>query len=313
VVEGLIPAGSVTLIPADRETGKSTLVTQLAVDIALGRETFLSQRINPKFAKGVVVLLTGEDTEKLVNARLEFLDPGDQAEIVLYALDGRSIAEIIDEIADISNLAAVVIDPARRYIEGDEDGSGPVDAFFALLDALAQKTGAAVLVTHHLRRGASPTSLAGVRDAIRGSGVFLDRPRTVIAMLRRGDVTMIGVVKNNLPPDYPIIEKLKLRRDPKTLRHVPINDDNDPVNSDETPVVNSDQSDDELEHRVLNAVQELFNERVPITRSGDHQLWGLHSLHLEGFSRARVRAAIDRLIKDDILIFDDKLGLKTVS
>jgi hypothetical protein len=151
-----------------------------------------------------------------------------------------------------------------------------------------------------------------VRDAIRGSGVFLDRPRTVMAMLRRGDVTMIGVVKNNLPPDYTIIEKLRLRRDPKTLRHIPINDDNEPVNSNETLVVNSDQ-DDELEHHVLNAVQELFNERVPITRSGDHQLWALHSPHLEGLSRARVRAAIDRLIKDDILIFDDKLGLKTVS
>jgi hypothetical protein len=160
------------------------------------------------------VLLTGEDTDAVINSRLEYLDPEDRAaRIVVYSLDGRPLSEIADEIARMPNVSLIIVDPAHRYIQGDEDGSGNVNDFFATLEAIVQRTGAAVVVVHHLTKSAKPTNLQHVRKTIRGSSVFLDRPRVVLGCFRLDNTTVIGCIKSNLPPEYQMMRAIHLRRD----------------------------------------------------------------------------------------------------
>jgi AAA domain len=226
LVQGLmIPSGIVTLLAGAQETGKSTIATELAVAIARNRENWLGQPINRDRAKGVVVLLSGEDANATINARLTLLDPDDEAaRLVVFAASGWPFQDILAEISKMPAVSLIVVDPARRYLEGDEDSSAAADAFFASLDDIARRTGAAVLVLHHLGKNASPANLAQVRDAVRGSSVFLDRPRVALGCfrLKREDVTIVGAIKSNLPPDYPIATAIKLRRDVATLRHIPV-------------------------------------------------------------------------------------------
>jgi hypothetical protein len=301
LVDGLVPAGMVTLLVGAQEAGKSTAALELDVAVATGREEWLGCKINQERAKGVAVLLTGEDTDAVVNGRLSHLDPDDEARrLVVYALDGRPLPDILTEIRDMPNVSLIVVDPARRYLKGDEDGSANVDEFFASLDEIARHTRAAVLVLHHLRKDANPATLAQVREAVRGSSVFLDRPRVVLGCfrLKRDDVTVIGGIKSNLPPAYPIAGAIKLRRDAATLRHIP-------VQPEAVAEVDDVGERDELERKVLDALVRLTSRSERITRRGGRELWALHPPELEGVGRNRIREAVDQLLKDGVLVVGD--------
>ena len=297
LVRGLIPKRMVVLAGGAREVGKSTMMLELAVAVALHEPgaTWLGQPLNPSACQGVAVLLTGEDTDAVINSRLEYLDPEDRAAgIVVYALDGRPLGEIAEEIARMPNVSLIVVDPARRYIQGDEDGSGGVNDFFATLETMVQRTGATVVVVHHLTKNAKPANLQQVRESIRGSSVFLDRPRVVLGCFRRDNTTVIGGVKSNLPPGYQVVPAIHLRRDPETLRHT--------VETAAPGETHASVGKDDLQRKVLDAIRRFNNAKERVTRAGDNELWAKHPLELEGYGRNRIRAAVDALIKDGILV-----------
>ena len=299
LVDELVPAGMVTLLVGAREVGKSTIVTELAVAIATGRGDWLGRRINQERAQGLAVLITGEDGDAVVNGRLAYLDPDDQARrILVYALDGRPLVDILAEIKGIPDVSVISVDPARRYLHGDEDSSVNVDEFYAPLEETAHHTGAAVLVLHHPKKDANPTSLLQVRDAVRGSGVWLDRPRFALGCFRskRDGVTVIGQIKNNLPPDHVMAREIRLRRDETTLRHIPVQQLEAAAEADDGGET------DELDRKVLNAISRLTAQGERITRAGGRELWALRPPDLDGIGRNRIRETVDRLLDDGVLI-----------
>lgn len=301
LVEGVLPRGTVSLLAGAQETGKSTLGTELAVSVARddALRTWLGRNVD---ADGVAVLLTGEDPESLVNERLERLDPNDNAgKLVVYALNGRPLADICEDIARMPKVSLVVVDPARRYLAGDEDGSDNVNSFFSTLEELARRTGAAVLVIHHLVKNAQPRTLQDVRTLVRGSGVWLDRPRVVLGVYRRGDVTMVGIAKHNMPPSFPVMPETAFRRDAETLRHVP-------VGASVVAPSTLAPAEDSLERQVLAAVIRMAGEGIKIARTGSKELWALKPPEVEGIGRDRIRSVVGKLVEDGLLI-DAKGGL----
>ena len=112
----------------------------------------------------------------------------------------------------------LVIDPARKYLSGDEDNSAVVSEFFEAIEQFAHERNTAVIVVHHLSKGARPQSAHEVLDELRGSQVFIDRPRVVIGMFREGPKTVIGLAKCNIPPSLGmVVEERVFMRDAKTL------------------------------------------------------------------------------------------------
>jgi hypothetical protein len=155
----------------------------------------------------------------------------------------------------------------------------------------------AVLVLHHLQKNANPTTLAQVREAVRGSSVFLDRPRVALGCfrLKREGVTVIGAIKSNLPPAFPIATEIRLRRDAATLRHIP-------VQAEATAAAEEVGERDELERKVLDAITRLTAQGERITRAGSRELWALKPPELEGIGRNRIRDAVDQLLGDGVLV-----------
>jgi len=228
IVPGLIPRGSVTLLAAAGGTGKSSLAHQLcilaSIDYDLGEEAphWLGQRLAIEKCKGICIYFSGEDGPPIINARANIFDPEGRARRLMFQRtdfgEGVTFAQHIRRLHKIPQVPIMVIDPARKYLSGDEEDSEAVSEFFEAIEEFAIKKGSAVVVVHHLKKNANPKSAHEVLDMLRGSQVFIDRPRVVIGMLRDGPYTIAGLAKNNIPPNMGMVTEERIfARDPKNL------------------------------------------------------------------------------------------------
>lgn len=228
IVPGLVPRGAVTLIGATGGTGKSSLAHMLcvlaSVDYDIGEEAprWLGQRLAIEKCKGICVYFSGEDGPPIINARAAIFDPLGRAKRLMFQRtdfgDGVSFSQHMRRLHKIPDVPIVVIDPARKYLTGDENDAGVVSEFFEAIEEFAIEKGAAMVIVHHLQKGANPKSAPEVLDMLRGSQVFIDRPRVVIGMFRDGPHTIVGLAKNNIPPNLGMVtEERVFARDPKHL------------------------------------------------------------------------------------------------
>jgi len=229
IVPGLIPRGSVTLLAASGGSGKSSLAHMLSVmasiDYEPGEEAprWLGQRLAIEKCKGINIYFSGEDGPPIINARASVFDPKGRARRLMFQRtdfgEGVTFAQHLRRLHKIPEVPIVVIDPARKYLSGDEEDAGVVSDFFEAIEEFAISKNAAVVVVHHLQKRAYPTSAREVLDMVRGSQVFIDRPRVIIGMFRDGPYTIAGLAKNNIPPNLGMIsEERVFARDPKRLQ-----------------------------------------------------------------------------------------------
>jgi AAA domain len=192
LVPGLIPDGAPTLLLGNRKAGKSTALLELAVAVARREPEWMGFPLNHE-RRGLAVYLSGEDSEAEVIERVRRMTGG-ETPYGLHVIPARGgdLDEIVENMQK-ENPRLIVIDPARKYFKGDEDGSDAVNDLFNRIEPLVQEKNCTAIVSHHLKRGADPRTVAAVADYVRGSGVWLDRPRVTLGMLRSGDETLFGI------------------------------------------------------------------------------------------------------------------------
>jgi hypothetical protein len=231
LVDGLIPRGSIVLLAATGGTGKSSLAHKLCCMVATDwckDETprWLGQPVNKAYCEGICIYFSGEDGPAIINARNALFDPDKRAKRLMFQRtdftsakgDKISFAEFLGRLRTMPNVPLLVIDPARKYLNGDEEDSAVVSEFFEAIEKFAHEKNAAVIVVHHLRKGARPSNIREVLDDLRGSQVFIDRPRVVIGMLREGPHTVVGLAKCNIPPSLGMVTAERVfKNDQKTL------------------------------------------------------------------------------------------------
>ena len=230
VVQGLIPRGGVTVLAGAGGTGKSSIAHELCVKAAIdydegeAKPLWLGQPINYEHTKGVCVYFSGEDGPAVINARAELFDPRGRANRVMFQrVEFRDREETLPEfmarLATMPDVPIMVIDPARKYLEGDENDSEVVSNFFEAIEEFAIKKKCAMIIVHHLEKAAKPTSCREILDLLRGSQVFIDRPSVVLGLYRDGPYTVVGLAKCNIPPNLGMImDERVFARDPKTLQ-----------------------------------------------------------------------------------------------
>lgn len=300
VVGGFIPAGVVALAAGAAGTGKSTLFHDLAVIVATPRlERDPDQHwlgVSSKdIQDGTAVFLSGEDSEPIVTARRQQLKSGlkPRGLIELCARGGASLTDLLDRLRRLDGLKLLVVDAARAFLDGSEDESAPADAFMAPLVQFAGETGCAVVVVHHLRKGISPISPAGVLEAIRGSQVFVDRPRAIIGLTSRRGVMSAAVIKSNIPTAFTMNTEIRsFRKNVETLRLDLMAERPEKVDRVAT-VVN-----EEVE-AVVAAITRAHAEGRAVVKNGKR---GAHKLPgLETMSRNTVHRAVDAAVAGDRL------------
>lgn len=217
IVPGWIPRGAVTLLAATGGTGKSSAAHQLCVmasiDYKKGEEApkWLGNRLAIEKCTGICIYFSGEDGPPIINARAAIFDPKGRAKRLMFQRtdfgEGVTFAQHMRRLHKLQDVPIVVIDPARKYLTGDEEDAGAVSEFFEAIEEFAIQKNAAMVVVHHLQKGAHPKSAAEVLDMLRGSQVFIDRPRVVIGMYRDGPYTVAGLAKNNIPPSIGMVSE----------------------------------------------------------------------------------------------------------
>jgi hypothetical protein len=162
VVDGLFRAGETVNIIAHSKVGKSWLAYNLALSVITGRkwlDTFPT-------AKGRVLLVDNElHRETLANriptvAEAMGIDLGDCLDdLVVWPLRGR--LRPLEEVAARFNAVThgeyriIILDAKYRFIgEGASENDNAAETrFYNLIDSIAERTGAAVVLVHHASKG----------------------------------------------------------------------------------------------------------------------------------------------------------------
>lgn len=232
LVPGFLPRGAISILAASGGCGKSSIAHELCIYAATDykahepRPFWLGQPVNVDVAAdGVCVYFAGEDGPAIINARAELFDPEGRAKRLQFhranfGSEDVSFADFVTKrLMKMPNIPLVVVDPARKYLSGSEEDSETVNEFFFALEELAMSKNCSVVVVHHLKKGAKPQSVPEVLDELRGSQVFIDRARVVMGMFRQGKNTIVGLAKNNIPPNLGMVMEERLFvRNPKTLK-----------------------------------------------------------------------------------------------
>lgn len=298
IVPGLIPRGMVTLLVGDNETGKSTMMDELCAKIECQIAGAEPQFLGVPVPTGLMtVYLSGEDTHEFFSER-RFALSRNWGEGSGFVIDATT--KTLDELLPLLTRLRpdlIVIDPARRFIEGNEDSSDNISAFFLGLEKLNQALDkrAAIIIIHHCKKGKPARRLADIMP--RGSGVMMDRPRIALGMFLLADgTTGVGILKHNFPPSAPMWER-------RQARYFRLNKETlclDPVGkvSGPNPMSQVERPDNGLKATVLAAIRRLNELDQVVQQTGKRELFHLEIPELAGFARSKIRETVAALITE---------------
>ncbi len=209
LIDNILPLGVPGMVAAIGGAGKSMLLMDLAIKVALTETDSpipmeaLGGPLTP--IAGTAVIFTAEDDEEEVHRRLDALVPqepdpeklivvplpnaGGAMPLVGVGRDGPYFTdeyhEIREELLEIPDLRLVVFDPLQNFAGGDINSDPAVGAlFFAGMGRIAAETKATTLVSHHFRKsgGKAITTASEARESIRGTTALVDGGRWSYAL-----------------------------------------------------------------------------------------------------------------------------------
>ena len=194
VLPGL-PIGKVGSITCAGGGGKSMLILQCCVGIAIGGTTPITGDNN--VTQGKCLLLPVEENEQDINNRLHFLHAYHKfAEHQLKNMDANFMildlcgAGVSPDICDNENekwvsfiseagqgCRLIVLDTLRRFHILNENDSGQMALLISRMETIAHNTGASVVFLHHTNKSAALNGNADIQQSARGSSVLTDNIR----------------------------------------------------------------------------------------------------------------------------------------
>lgn len=222
---GWLPARTTTLLSANGGVGKSNLSLQLAASLAIGGR-FLNEELEP----ARVLVISAEDEARTVHFRLSNIcaDLG----VSLGDLNGRLVAYDLTQVdcvmwreggptarmqwlADVveqHQADVVIVDNVSDVFNANENDRAEVRGFMRSFNAIAQHSGAAVLLLAHVDK-ASVRMGAGndTNSTFSGSTAWNNSARSRWAMTREGEAITLRHEKCNLGA---LQEEIRLEFDP---------------------------------------------------------------------------------------------------
>lgn len=199
VVYNVLPRGIVSLFYSAGGAGKSTLIMYLCAKIALGTD-YSTDFFGNAIPGGRVVIITAEDPDIILNRRFISTIKAISEELGISLSDAReslnSRMQIVstfghavplfkvktngllvpteyynlltDCLLDIDDLHLIIIDTKTRYSPAEGMGNVTATQEITYYEAIAQQTGASVMLLHHtskVSRDGSQTGMQAYRDA----------------------------------------------------------------------------------------------------------------------------------------------------
>ena len=165
---GRLPLGKLAVLDGDPGLGKSVLTLDLAARVSAGLELPDGGRCGPA---GVVLLSAEDGLADTVRPRLDAAGADTERIVALSTVTDRNGADrtisltqdlsIVERAIGRVGAALVVVDPLMAFLSGKTDSHKDQDVRRALapLAAMAERTGAAVLIVRHLNKAAGGNTL----------------------------------------------------------------------------------------------------------------------------------------------------------
>ena len=205
LVDKLIPRGTLCALVGESDTGKSSLLRQLAVSMVYGDEDFLGFKM--KSSCNNVLYVSTEDGEMATSVWLNkyFGQEKSKDDILsrlnfIFSTDG-----IISNLRDTVKkncIDLIIVDSYADLFTGSMNNSNEVRGFLNQYDNLVNEFGTTVIFLHHTKK-----SSAGSRpnkNNILGSQGFEAKMRSVMMLTKDNDNKShrhLCVVKNNYMPE----------------------------------------------------------------------------------------------------------------
>lgn len=147
-----IPSSSICGITGPSDTGKSTLLRQLAISVVIGEDSFLGNRLNPKH-KSVIYISTEDSPVGLKgNMYKQFtaLNPDEAAlKKFVFLFDDGNIFEELQRVLERFPVDLVIIDSMGDTFEGNANDFVSVRQYLRKLKFIVRKYSCSVLLLHH--------------------------------------------------------------------------------------------------------------------------------------------------------------------
>lgn len=215
-----IPMGTVTMIFGHGGVGKSWLTAQIVAHITRalplpGEEDngVIREPMN------VLIVAAEDDPAEVLHPRLRLLD-ADMSRVSLipkaFQLNPDSIAKL-EETIRLTQGAVVFIDPIVAYLgkEVDINTANTVRDVMQPLNDLARRTGVAIIIVHHSRKGSGKDQ----QEAM-GSADFINGPRSALHVQRSPEGKIMRHVKSNWAKNGPSITWEVVENEPGVARFV---------------------------------------------------------------------------------------------
>ena len=217
IADRILAKGEKMLVLGPSESGKSYLLLQMAMEIATGGTVFGRDVARPFRTLLVQSEVTEgeyqERVKRLLASYAERLEPEMLAVVTtengkVNTVDGL---RLLTALVKVVQPEVVIFDPLRAFVEGDENDSSVGDAFFAGIATLQRQgeTPFTFIAAHHVRK----PGMDGWDDgkyAARGSGIWTDRPSTVLVLSVNSAQTEWGLkyVKTRARGKHPADQRL---------------------------------------------------------------------------------------------------------
>lgn len=178
IIEDILKKGAKMICTGDSKSGKTCLLTNLAICIAEGWEWLGHQCV-----QGRVLYINMEVMQSDFETRYKAIYKAYGKPATEQGKDNfewwnlRGKAETLEKLTPKiirrcrnQNYLAIIVDPIYKVNGGDENNAEAIGKFCALFDKIAEETGASMIYVHHHAKGAQGGKKAMDRGS--GSGVF---------------------------------------------------------------------------------------------------------------------------------------------
>jgi RecA-family ATPase len=219
IIDGVLRQGAKMICSGDSKSGKTCLLTNLAICIAEGWEWLGHQCMQGKVLYINMEVMQSDFEVRYKSVYKAYGKPATeegQDNFDYWNLRGK--AESLEKLAPKiirrcrgKSYLAIIVDPIYKVQGGDENSAEAIGRFCALFDQIAEETGASMIYVHHHAKGAAGGKKA--MDRMSGSGVFARDADAIIdfssLVLDPNDKEMLGALTGK-PGENPIPLRLEM-------------------------------------------------------------------------------------------------------
>lgn len=178
IIEGVLRQGAKMIVTGDSKSGKTCLLTNLAVCIAEGWEWLGHQCTQGKVLYINMEVMQSDFETRYRSIYKAYGKPASEEgkdNFDFWNLRGKAqpleklAPKIIRRCRD-KNYLVIIVDPVYKVQGGDENNAEAIGKFCALFDMISEETGASMVYVHHHAKGLQGNKKAMDRGS--GSGVF---------------------------------------------------------------------------------------------------------------------------------------------